>query len=393
MASTDDGAKNEADEAAIGTRDDHPGRPRKPDEIDPELISLRRPKLSAGPLLSAAIIVFCGYIMVQLYGDLRFSRQGDEPRRVDQIAKLADSAADSYVSAPLTPDRGFVMRVSPSGTTDGHRVAPVLGTDARVWLMVGSEPWAEKPQYGDGYRGRLRPLEDLPFSDDLRAYVRDRGPVPQSVSAAELRRSLESGATSVTRPSGDRIAVLGSTPAIIPETLRDRARITAFIREDRLPDAPTWNQVLREAGVLGAAEGPERSDPETLYYEVAAPEGIDAVRAALVEAKIFAARVEPVVREHRTTWSALEATAAGLTVDGDTVPWANLEAAVLEAPREIPNNAMVVVTEETPGTYWYVLPLYVLLGLFVALFTWALVRSLLPERAPQRASTEARSAA
>lgn len=390
MASTDEGAQNDAEKLAL---DDHPGRPRKPDELDPELISLRRPKLSAGPLLSAAILVFCGYIMVQLYSDLRFSRQSDEPRRVDQVGQLADAHADSFVAAPLTPDRGFTMRVSPSGTTDGHRVAPVLGTDARVWLMVGSEPWAEKPAYGDGYRGRLRPLDDMPFADDLRAYVRTRGAVPQSVSAAELRRSLESGTTTVARPSGDRVAVLGSTPVTIPETRRERARITAFIREDRLPDAATWNQVLREAGVLGEGEGPVTRDPETLFYEVAAPEGLDAVRARLVEAKIFAARVEPVVREHRTTWGALQASAAGLTIDGSTLPWANLEAAVIEAPREVPGSAMVVVTGETPGTYWYVLPLYVVLGLFVALFAWALVRSLLPERTPHRASTEARTAA
>jgi hypothetical protein len=386
--STATGGEDDAGEPAL---ENHPGRPRDPDELDPELISLKRPMLSAGPILSGAIIIFCGYIMVQLYSDLRFSRQDDSPKRIATVGQLADTHADSYVSAALTPDRGFAMRVSPSNTTDGHRVAPVLGSGARVWLMVDSEPWAEKATYGDGYRGRLRPLSDMPFADELRSYVRKRGPVPQSVTAAELRKSLESGATTVTRPSGDQVAVLGSTPVIIPETLRDRARITAFIREDRLPDVATWNQALREAGVLGAEGGPISSDPETLFYEV--PEGVEEVRRKLIGAKIFAARVDPVVREHRTSWGAVRATPAGLTVDGATLPWVNLEAAVLEAPREVPNNAVVVVTDENPDAYWYVLPLYVVLALFVALFMWALVRTLMPERSLQRASTEARTAA
>ena len=57
------------------------------------------------------------------------------------------------------------------------------------------------------------------------------------------------------------------------------------------------------------------------------------------------------------------------------------------------NDALVLITDEAPGAYWYVLPLYILLGLFVALFGWALVRGLMPERQPQRASKRAQSAA
>ncbi len=377
--------------------DDHPGAPRPRDEIDPELIKLRRVRISVGPITSAAIIIFCGYMMIRLYGDLRFSRQGSEPRRVTVADVVSGHAgAEGYVAMGAEPDRAFALRVAPKGNTDGHRIAPVLGSDAHLWLVVGSEPWAEPISYTDDYRGRLRRLADMPFADALNDYVRTRGPTPQSVTAEALRKAVSDHTDQVVRPSGDHVRVTADTRLGIREVVPDRVLVRGFFREDRMPDEKAWDAALIAAGVLPEGGKAQSIDEEAkaAVYDVPAPDGLAGIKKKLVAARLFAARAEPVVREYETTFAGLGSDAAGLKLSGGTVvPWTSISDVVVYAPRHVPDDALVLITDEAPGAYWYVLPLYILLGLFVALFGWALVRGLMPERQPQRASKRAQSAA
>ena len=93
-------------------------------------------------------------------------------------------------------------------------------------------------------------------------------------------------------------------------------------------------------------------------------------------------RVEPVIAHHRAPWQALHATADALEIVPDglagalRLPWSEVDLAGIEAPRTVPDNAMVLLTRESPGGYWYLLPVYVLLAAFAALFVWAFVRRL-----------------
>jgi hypothetical protein len=45
-------------------------------------------------------------------------------------------------------------------------------------------------------------------------------------------------------------------------------------------------------------------------------------------------------------------------------------------PHRVPDDAVILLTGEHPSAYWYLLAIYVAMGLFAALFAWALVRSL-----------------
>lgn len=363
-----------------------------PDGIDPELVSLRKPRVSAGPLLAATILVFCGYIMVQLVPDLRFSRQGDAPREVADPGKVADRdgfGPEEFVLMRARPDRSFAVRVSPSGTTDGHRVAPVLGTDNKLWVMISSEPWAEKIAYDDVYRGRLRELDDLPFAASLRSYAAGAGSSPHSVDGAALREALESGASTIRRPAGDTVTLVPSTPVTIAETVAGRTVVRAYLRPDRLPDHETWSAALLGAGIT--AGEPVQSDDVQIVYHVA--DTVENVKARLVAGQLYAARAEPLVVERTATWAELAAAAGGVRVGAATVPWTSISAVVLEAPRAVPGDAMVLVTDEAPGMYWYMLPLYLILALFVGLFAWALVRGVVPEKTRAPASKQAQTAA
>lgn len=388
----DDDVKTPAGDGEDDDLANHPGAPRPRDEIDPELVRLSKPRVTVGPILSAAVIVFSGYLMVQLLPDFQFSRQDDSARTagdVDKVANREGFGPEDYILVRANPDHAMAVRVSPAGRTDGHRLAPVQGTGHALWVMVGSEPWAEKPAYDEVYRGRLRDLDDLPFAGALRAYVRDAGAVPQSVSASALRDALEAGAGEVERPAGDRLRVDASAPVSVLETVADRAAIHAYLRKDRLPDHATWSAELARAGITAGA--PVASDDQHIVYHVDGDP--DTVARKISDASLYAARARPLIREHRTTWGELGADPAGLAVAGANVPWTSISSVVVRAPRAVPDDAMVLVTDESPAAYWFMLPLYVLLGLFVALFAWALVRSVMPEKAVSEAGKEAPSAA
>ena len=109
------------------------------------------------------------------------------------------------------PDRSFSAQISPGGARAGQRVTPVLGSGDRVWLYANSNPWTARVAYNEFQQGRLRPLDDLPFADGLRAFVREQPPTPRVVELEALRAALQSGATAVADPAGSPLAIASRT--------------------------------------------------------------------------------------------------------------------------------------------------------------------------------------
>ncbi len=353
--------------------------PKQPDEaadeLDPELVKLGRKPRSTGPVLALSIVVFCIYMMVQLRADLRFSRQGDAPTAIPDASEMITRATDdSFVRVPLRPDRSFAMRVRKGKAKAGHRVTPVLGTNETLWLVEGGTPWDATSVYDTVYAGRLRRLSDMPFRDALAAYVKKAAARPRYVPFASIRTALAKKSDTVRHAAGDNIAVTGATPVRVAETVVNTATVRAF-RTARHPDAEAWSAALIAAGIAESLPTPS-VDKNTLVYVVDAPEGIDAVKAKLVKAKLFMGRVEPIKRAHTTTWDQLSQSDDGLKVGAMTVPWRNISAVSLEVPRRLPANAWVLIANEQPSSYWYLLPLYVVFALFAALFLWAFARGL-----------------
>ncbi len=65
-----------------------------------------------------------------------------------------------------------------------------------------------------------------------------------------------------------------------------------------------------------------------------------------------------------------------VVVGKHTLDWRNITWIAVQAPRTLPADAMVVVTQEAPEHFWYVLPLFVILGLAALFFAYPLVRRL-----------------
>lgn len=368
----DSGNTDQADQAEELAR--QPGQPHAADEIDPELVVLPRRRTRISPVLAGVIVVFCVYMMGRLWSDLRFSMLDDAPVALTAEAALT-ADRNQFVAIDATPDRANLVRVTRSRADQGHRGAPALGTDGRLWIFVDGSSWAGETHHDEVHTGRLYRLGDLPFHDELRRYVADAPPVPRPVPLSELRRGLTEGASELTSASGDHLPITADTPAIVEETVGDRALITVAATDDRAAEG-AWRAALSSAGLLGASTSPISSNELSWTYEVAAPGGVDGVNAALAEAELFAARAHPLVRIHEAPWSALSLRGGELAVGDAGVPWTDVSAAAVAVRPPVPASAAALVTTERPDDAWYLVWLYAALALFALLFAWVTFRAI-----------------
>lgn len=362
---------------------DQPGRPIGPDEIDPELIALPRPRMRIGPLLSLSVVVFCIFIMLRVRPDLRFALQDQTAQEMGSVAALlgTQDLDDRFVRVPAVPDRTLAVHVAASLAKPGSRLTPVQGTDGAFWIMLDGSVWTAGIQYNEVYTGRMRRLADLPFADKLRRHVDGRPPAERFVQPAALRAALEAGAATVEAPAGDAIAVAADTPVHVYQAPGDLVRIMT-IPTDGQPTAEAWTEALAAAGLVTPDAKPRAGALESWVFTTSVTGGAEAAQVRLEEAGLMAAGAEPVLVVHEASWSDLAARGQALGVASRQVPWDHIEWVSLTVPRTVPDQAWVLLTEERPQAYWYVPILFALLGLFGLLFSWALVRALRPGAEP-----------
>jgi hypothetical protein len=360
----------------------HPGRRRGRDEVDPELLVLPRPRPRIGPLLALSVLVFCAYFLVRLRSDLVFAHSGADPVQVKGADGVLAAEIDSYVELAAVPDRAATLRVYASDARDGHRLAPVVGTADRVWLLFGGSHWVESPVYDEVVRGRVKLLGDLPFRDQLTEHLA-RTRLPRALDRDAALSALGGGhATARVRDvAGDPVDVDASTPVTVLERTAGQARVTGFAT-DRHPDEKAWRAALEAAGVLAPGAALESETDASWSFLVPAPQGPAPLAARLVGARLFGARAEPVDRVHRATWGGLKIEGGALLVGAAAarVHAASITTILAGSRRTAPADARVVVTTDRPDDYWHVTALYVVLCALALVFAWALWRGLAPAR-------------
>jgi len=370
---------------------DHPGRPRGRDEVDPELLVLARPRAAIGPLLALSVLVFCAYFLFRLRSDLVFAHAGDDPTEVKDVAGALAADLDSYVELVAVPDRAAILRVYASDARDGHRLAPVLGSADRLWILFGGNQWVETPTYDERVRGRIKRLDDLPFHDELLAEVA-RTPLPRALDTRVALAALgarppaaRSASAEVRDVAGDPVAVTAATPVTVVERAVGEARVVC-VATDGQPDERAWRAALERTGLVAAGAPLDGKTDATWSFRVPAPDGVEPVAARLVAARLFAARAEPVDRTFRATWRDLAVQGDALLVpDGgqvQRVSAASVAAILVEAMRRPPDDARVLVTTDRPGDYWHVTALFAVLAALALVFAWALWRGLRAAPAP-----------
>jgi len=134
------------------------------DQLDPELVSLRRPAPRIGLITSGAIVIGCVALMIRLHRDFVFSRAGESAHMVTVADLVAGQIADdSYVTVSAPLERAAAVRVRVTEANAGTRLAPVEGSNDKLWIALPGDAWSPF-QYDYVVTGRLRTLSVVRFS-------------------------------------------------------------------------------------------------------------------------------------------------------------------------------------------------------------------------------------
>jgi hypothetical protein len=364
-----------------------PGAPVPKDAIDPELVSLR-PRTQIGLVTALSIVAFCVYLTFRLWPDLTFSRH-DAPRAVTVADVVAGTVAeDSHVRITAALERTAAVRVQKTRGVPGLRVVPAAGGGDRLWIVVGGDG-LRRPREDAELVGRLRRLSDMPFSDSFVRHVRAH-PMPRHVTGAELRRARTAAGdgAALTAVTGDTFTVAADD--VVELVLQDPDMVTIAVSfNERQPDEPSWAAALMRAGFHLRSAEPVKADSQAAWFEAEGRGVLAHADRMLKDATLYGALIDPVTLRRRAAWRDLAITADGVTVDGATMRWTDVDVAAVHAARPLPDDPYLLLVGEEPEHYWYILPLYVLLVIFAAVFAWGLIRTARRELLAPKAPTPA----
>jgi hypothetical protein len=345
------------------------GAPVAKDAIDPDLIKLKRARPKIGLVTSAGLVFLCVLFLVRLGPDRRFAGSDAIPERVEVADVLGGHVTlDRFVNlVNAEPLYSHAIRTTTSKGSLGTRVVPVRGTGDRLWLAVSGDGW-EKPAAGS-YIGRLRELSSLPFAASIEQFTAEH-PRPVFASLAAMRAGLATN--KVQTVTGDTIALADSDKLAFDVVDPDSSIVVGTLNE-RFPDPHAWAMALVAAQI--PADGKPDVTRDTVRYHVLA--GASAVAPLLEKAQLWGARVESVTTHYEITWGALKASPAIAVKVGDkAIPDGQIDLVGAYVARSVPSGALVLLTEERPGDYWYVLPISIALIAIGLVFGWALVRAI-----------------
>ncbi len=350
-----------------------PGAPIGRDEIDPDLVRLRRAAPTIGTITAAAIVILCVALLVRLRHDFAFGREDGTPREVTADAIVAGQVgSDRFVTLDAPVDRIGAIRIRNSEGTSGNRLVAVRGTADRLWLALRGDAWAGF-QHDERVTGRLRRLDDVRFAGAL-ADALVRHPAPRFISGAELARVRAANDTAVTLIDGASLALVGTDEVELSVADPGAAIVVAALSPGR-PDVTAWANALAAAGVITPGAEPIRTSTDLIRWEVKRPDAVATIQAALDGAQLWGARVEPAMTHVRAPWKELALNDAGVVGPNGVIPWSSIDVVAVWARRTVPGGAWVVLTDEAPGDYWYLKLVYGGLALIGLLFLWAMARA------------------
>jgi hypothetical protein len=330
------------------------------DDLDPELVSLRR-RLPISPVLAASVLVFTLILMWRLRADLGYAREPEQPSELPRISATTPLADNTHVSFPGEVDAFWPARLRGFQTT-GRRLSPIIGTAGRVWVQESGESIDVTPVYDGRFSGRLRDLDATPFADRLRAHVAEAPPRPRFVFPEALGDGLP--ALDV---HGEPLTVLPDTPVIVTERVAGIALVT-MVRTETIPDGAAAREALQALG-LDPVSG-EQSEASWSFEVAGEPAQ---VHGRLRAARLFGAAASGKVARHEGRAGELRITAGAVILAGHSVPRAAVEHLQLLLPLELPERSWVLQAGDTPGALWYMPALYAGLAIIALLMVWALL--------------------
>jgi hypothetical protein len=188
----------------------------------------RRPRRS--PVVDLAVVGLGGYLLVWMFGDVRYFLQGSEPRDLGEASALVesgldDSLADKYVVLRGTPDVQHAARMRLDERTIGF-LRIVEGGGRLFAAIPRDDPNAAPNQFEGTFQGRMRRLADSPNFQAIKAHFDAERIVEERDATSEALK------TALQNRSGEGLRVADSTGHTL--TLGARDSITLVVDQ---PDA------------------------------------------------------------------------------------------------------------------------------------------------------------
>lgn len=342
---------------------------KKPDEIDPELVSLPRSR-GIRPLLGFSLLGLAILLAVEMRADLVYGMAGETPKEIDAVGFGAGAAGENEfvaLDAPLDYPAATRLRGRQSV---GSRVTPVFGTDGRGWVHEPAEALATTPREGNVVVGRVRRLDHLAFADELLGFRAKQEPIPRIVFPEGLRNGLPK-----TDVHGNTLVTSPETKVVAVEQVA-RVALVTILQTEQIYDASVAERALVAAGVLVEPRPPVASDDASWTFEVPAPHGPLGVLEKLRGGKIYGASAVAKVVRHEATVAQLSLDGGTLVVGAARVPLTNLDRLIFHVrlPDRPASESWVVLAGDAPTTYWYVKLVYGVLALLSGFVAFSLIR-------------------
>jgi hypothetical protein len=400
----DDSSNHPEDTAAMTPRADSMGEvpdPRADDEVDPELLSLSRPRRRRHPLISAVVILMGLYLMYFVRADLRYFFQARTPRDVGEVSEALAAGRlvpNQYVTLRGAPDRkhAILLKRQLSGWDSFVRL---LQSDDRVYVQRHRRVRMVDREVVGVHTGRLVPFGSLAYRESVRAYL-ERMIVPEhEVSFEQLLQAKGGDAAQMTDKRGRKLDVSADSEFWINVAYPDE-----WVVQLAKSVHPTADDARKQLEGLTLPRQLMPDDSKMFWRFIVLARG-DQLQQ-LLEAFSKPEKNAGVIRRqvsYTAKWNELTVEGDALLVDnGETdlpgpyrlvspgdgaqgrfevqregplrLPRETLLHISTTSRFELPDHALVLIVGDRPDDYWHYLLLYCLLGVFVVLNGWALIK-------------------
>ncbi len=167
--------------------------------VDPtdESIPSPAPRRRRSPLIDVAVAIFGAYLLVTMFGDVRYFMQGSTPRDLGDAATLVekglgDDLREQFVTLRGTPDVQHAARAKLGEKTIGY--LRLIEGGGSLFAALPRTAGAASNQFEGQFTGRMRRLSDVRMFPWIQQYFDGEHIVEtRDLSSAELLAALDAG--------------------------------------------------------------------------------------------------------------------------------------------------------------------------------------------------------
>jgi hypothetical protein len=174
---------------------DQPAAPDDPALPDDAAPAAGRPRRRRSPLIDLAVILFGGYLIATMFGDVRYFMQGGTPRDLGDAATLTQNGlpgdlSEQFVTLRGTPDVQRTARTKTGEKTT--RYLRIIEGGGSLFAAMPVDTADAANQFAGVFTGRMRRLQDvrmLPWIEDY--FNGERIAETRDLTVQQLEAALE----------------------------------------------------------------------------------------------------------------------------------------------------------------------------------------------------------